>query len=122
MAVYEGLMKFYLIVGVAVFLTSCAEYRIKRYQHLLDTHVGSSPKPTLDKLLGEPASCRPDGNLKLCEYRTSAGRNEQVPYVHQKKQGFPDLSPYEHYDVLHLFYDDFDVLREWRPVVLPHPQ
>jgi len=113
---------FLVFSTLVVLMTSCAEHRVKRYQDMLDKHVGVTQKKELDRQLGEPTQCRPDGSMKLCEYRTAAGRNEQVPYVHQKKEGFPDLSPYEHYDVLHLFYDDFNVLRDWKAVVLPHPQ
>lgn len=99
----------------------CTEPRFKRYQDIIDPKVGVADKTDMNRMLGSPVKCTPDGSYQMCEYRTAKGRNEPVPSVHEKKEGFPDLSPYEYYDVLHLFYDDFGVLRDWKPVVLPKP-
>ena len=115
-------MKILFVLSLVVFC-SCTETRIKRYSDILEPHVGNTSKVEMDRLLGGPAYCRAEGKYQLCEYRTAIGRNEQIPYVHLKNDAMgPDLSPYEHFDVLQLYYDDFGTLRDWKPIVLPNPQ
>jgi len=109
----------FFVIGLWV-LVGCTSPRLKRYHDLIDPHVGKAKKEKMDSLLGVPSSCKRTPSLKLCEYRTASERNEPVPGVLEKPKGFggPDVSPYEYFDVLHLFYDDFGVLQEWNPVVI----
>ena len=103
---------------MAFLLIGCTETRVKRYGNILDPLVGTARKTQVNRKLGIPAFCQLESPLERCEYRTARGRNEQIPYIHQKREGFPDLSPYEHFDVLHLYYDGFGILRDWEPVVM----
>jgi len=98
---------------------SCTTTRVKRYQNLLDPLIGSSKRTEVNHLLGTPVFCRPEGDRELCEYRTSAARNFTVPDMHRKAEAMgPDLSPYDQFDVLHVYYDGFDTFKEWEPFVI----
>jgi hypothetical protein len=102
-----------------LFFTSCAETRVKKYEDLLEPLLGKADKKEVDKLLGTPVSCTPVDTYQRCEYRTSRGRNEPVPFTGQKSAAMgPDLSPYEYFDVLALTYDGFNTLREWEPLTV----
>ena len=103
-------------------ITACTESRIKRYSDLIQPSVGSGNKREISKLLGAPAFCRENAKLETCEYRTDRGRNESIPYVHQKSPGMaPDLTPFEHFDVIHVSYDSSGIVQAWEPIVLPEP-
>jgi hypothetical protein len=102
-----------------LFFTACTEARIKKYEDLLEPMLGKAEKPQIDKLLGSPASCAPIETYQRCEYRTSQGRNDPVPFVGRKNAAMgPDLSPFEYFDVLALTYDGFGTLREWEPIAI----
>lgn len=75
----------------------------------------------VNEVLGPPVSCaaEPNTNLTQCEYRTAMGRNLPTPDVHVRIPSMgPDLSPYDHFDVLHLHFDDTGVARDWTPMVI----
>lgn len=98
---------------------ACTEPRLKRYSDIIEPLVGSAKRERVTEILGKPTSCKREFSQEKCEYRTSMGRNHPVPEVFKKPEGLgPDLSPYEYFDVLHLYYDDFGILREWDPVVI----
>lgn len=107
-----------LILFSILFWTSCAQKRVTKYQNLLDPMVGSSKKIDVNKKLGGPTFCKFEGDNEVCEYRTTKSHNENIPVHLQKANGFPDLSPYDYYDVLHITYDAFGNFKEWQPVVL----
>ncbi len=112
-----------IIAHVTLLLTllSCTEPRVKKYQDILEPRVGSGKKEEIDKLLGNPTWCKDEDGTQKCEYRSSRANNSPVPDVYKKEEGMgPDLSPYDRYDVLHLKYDGFGVLKDWEPVVVPH--
>ena len=112
-------MRIFFLCFLMFFFTACSEPRVKKYKGILDPQIGAATKLQINKLLGKPTFCKPEGKYDKCEYRTTRGRNEPTPSIHKKEEALgPDLSPYEHFDVLHLFYDGFGVLREWQPVVL----
>lgn len=109
-----------LLFFLAVIATGCTQSRVRRYEELLDKHVGSEKKDRIATVLGAPAKCIPAEGGERCEYRTNAGRNRSSPGVHAPAPGFgPDTSPYEFFDVIHVFYNDVGLMREWQPVVLP---
>lgn len=108
-----------LILFIFLLLSACTETRIKRYTDIVEPHLGSASKSEMNKILGAPTYCKDEGKYERCEYRTSRGRNESVPAIHRKEPAMgPDLTPYEHFDVLHLYYDGFAVLKEWEPIVV----
>lgn len=106
---------------LAIFLiAACTESRIKRYSDIIEPSIGSGTKRDFTKLLGAPTFCRQDAKYEVCEYRTARGRNEPVPYVHKKDPAMgPDLTPFEHYDVIQISFDGFGVAQSWDPLVLP---
>ena len=109
------------LVGIVGILGGCTEPRVKTYEGILEPRVGKSKKEEIDHILGNPTSCRDTDGVQTCEYRSSRANNQPVPNVYRKQEGMgPDLSPYDRYDVLHLKYDSFGVLKEWEPVVIPH--
>jgi len=111
----------FLIVGTFFILGGCTEPRVKTYEGILEPRVGKSKKDEIDKILGNPTSCQDIDGIQKCEYRSSRANNQPVPDVYRKQEGMgPDLSPYDRYDVLHLKYDSFGILKEWEPVVLSH--
>ena len=113
--------KYEFLFGVLITLlcVSCTELRVKKYQNLIEPNLGNAKKPEMDKLLGNPIFCKQESRYEKCEYRTALGQNSQVPSIMRREQGLgPDLSPYDYFDVLHLYYDAFHTLREWEPVVL----
>jgi hypothetical protein len=99
-------------------LAACTQTRARRYSEMIDPLVGSGKKEQLDKLLGIPAFCRQESAFQKCEYRTASAHNAPTPIVFEKLTNMPDVSPYEYFDVIHLFYDDQRVLKEWQAVVL----
>lgn len=100
-------------------LSACTEPRVKPYQRLLDPEVGRANKARVTALLGNPVKCEITAGQESCEYRTTAGRNDPTPSVHRPSPGFgPDLSPFEHFDVIKAHYNDVGILREWEPMVL----
>ena len=101
-------------------LVSCTEMRVKKYNDLLNPRVGTAKKEEVGKLLGNPVSCSQELEGEKCEYRTSHARNHPVPDVYRQERALgPDLSPYDHFDVLHVRYDGFGILKSWEPVVIP---
>ena len=105
------------IAPLLLLFAGCAQHPVTRYQNMLDPLVGSARKPDMDKLLGKSVSCQSEQGGQVCEYRTSRGRNHPVPDVYRKESGMgPDLSPYDHFDVLHLYYDEFGNFRDWQAV------
>lgn len=102
-------------------LNGCTETRVKRYANLLEPHIDHAKKQEMTAFLGAPTSCTQGEKYECCEYRTTRGRNETIPQIHKKEPGMgPDLAPYDYFDVIHLCYDGFGVLKEWDPVVLPY--
>ncbi len=106
------------IIFLSLFWVSCTEKRIKKYETLLNPMVGNSKKIAINKKLGAPTFCKPEGDNEVCEYRTTKSHNENIPVHLQKAEGFPDLSPYDYYDVLQITYDAFGNFKDWEPVVL----
>jgi len=81
--------------------------------------VGVWQQPEVNGRLGNPVYCRAQSELQRCEYRTAAGRNLPTQEVHQRIPTMgPDLSPYENFDVLYLYFDDTGRLKDWTPVVI----
>lgn len=113
-------MPFNLLILLTIFVClACTETRIERYTDIIEPHVGGTHKAEMNKILGAPTFCKEEGKYEKCEYRTARGRNEPVPGVFRKEPAMgPDLTPYEHFDVLHLYYDSFAVLKEWEPIVV----
>ena len=106
-------------IALLILLTGCAISPVKRYRTIIDPLVGKSKQDEVNQVLGKPVFCIQEQTLQRCEYRTTAARNEETPYMHHKEIGFgPDLSPYDSFDVLDLYYDAFGVLKEWNPVVV----
>ena len=110
----------FLLLVLSV-LVSCAQSRVRRFDELIEPKIGKATKSNMSQLLGTPVKCIRVAALERCEYRTASQRNDPVPGVHIPKKGMgPDVSPYEYFDVIHVFYDDFRVVRDWAPVVI-HP-
>ncbi len=107
-----------LLLLVLFALGACTQLRSARYSEMIDPLVGSGKKEQLDKMLGVPTFCKQESPFQKCEYRTAAGHNDPTPDAFAKKSTMPDVSPYEYFDVIHLFYDDQRVLKEWQAVVL----
>lgn len=100
-------------------VAGCASSRTKRYQDMLEPKVGSGKKDEINKMLGSPSWCRSESGSEKCEYRTSKGSHAPVPDMYRKEGALgPDLSPYDQFDVLHLYYDGVGVLKDWEPVVV----
>lgn len=113
-------MRQLMLVGLLLTLTQCAHPRVARYRSTIEPHLNKSKKAELDALLGSPVSCAPaKEGLERCEYRTASERNQKVPEIYRRNSAMgPDVSPYEFFDVLHLYYDSFGTLKEWTPVVV----
>ncbi len=112
-------MKHSLVFIVVFFLTACTQSRVKVYGDMLEPRVNIAKKEEVNKLFGTPTWCTPDSGSEKCEYRTSRGSNHPVPDVYRKEDSLgPDLSPYDHFDVLHLRFDSFGILKDWEPVVI----
>lgn len=100
-------------------MIGCTQSRVKKYQGLLEPLVGKASKVEVQKLLGNPNYCKQESRYEKCEYRSAFSQNHPVPDMFRKSEtSGPDLSPYEYFDVLHLYFDAFHILREWEPVVL----
>lgn len=112
--IWEKLALFWLLALVV----ACTQPRTRRYSEVIDPMVGSGKKEELDKLLGNPAFCQQESAFQKCEYRTAMGRNDPTPVIFSKATTMPDVSPYEYFDVIHLFYDDRRVLKEWQAIVV----
>ncbi len=110
-----------LLIGSLLILSACTTTRGKFYEDTLEPMVGVSKFHDVNKQLGSPTTCVPDVGLTRCEYRTAVARNLPVPAFARRVPGMgPDLSPYEYFDVLYVYYDDTGLLKEWTPmVVLP---
>jgi len=82
--------------------------------------LGTAKKTEVNQVLGSPTSCKKTAEgLEECEYRTAAARNYPVPDAHKKQEAMgPDLSPYEYFDVLHVYYDSLGILKNWVPIVI----
>jgi hypothetical protein len=104
---------------IGILTLSCSQNRVKKYQNLLDPLVGKAKKDQINALIGNPVSCKNENRYEKCEYRTAHAQNTPVPDMFKKSEG-PDLSPYEYFDVLYLYFDPFHVLKEWEPVVIAH--
>jgi len=104
---------------VMVCTVGCTQTRVKKYEGILEPLIGKAPKSQVNKLLGNPVSCRQEARYEKCEYRSAFSQNNPVPEIFRRVEGLgPDLSPYEYFDVLHLYFDGFHVLKEWEPVVI----
>ncbi len=100
-------------------LISCSQTRVKKYQNVLEPLVGKAKKSEVNHLLGNPVSCKQEPPYEKCEYRTAYSQNNPVPDMFRKSEALSlDLSPYEYFDVLHLYFDSFHILKEWEPIVL----
>ncbi len=106
------------LLWLLVLIVACTQPRMRRYSEVIDPMVGSGKKEELDRLLGNPTFCQQEKAFQKCEYRTAMGHNAPTPIVFTKMTHMPDVSPYEYFDVIHLFYDDLRVLKEWQAVVL----
>lgn len=112
-------MLYLALLGVFIFASACTQPTVKRYEITLERKVGTAKKPEIDKLLGNPVSCQRENSVQKCEYRTLQAGNYPVPAVYDKQPAIgPDVSPYDYFDVLHLFYDEEGILRDWQPVVV----
>lgn len=113
-------MKSNLFILSTIFLIlGCTELKIKKYQNVLEGKIGTAKKVEINQILGSPVWCRNENGSEICEYRTSYANNRPIPDAYRKENGTsPDLSPYEHFDVLHLSYDSTGLLKDWEPVVL----
>lgn len=108
-----------LMCLVILTLLSCTQTRVKKYEGILEPLVGKATKSQVNQLLGSPVSCKQESRYEKCEYRSAFSQNDPVPEVFRKVEGLgPDLSPYEYFDVLHLYFDNFRILKEWEPVVM----
>ena len=86
---------------------------------MLEPKVGNAKKEEINKLLGNPAWCSKEEGREKCEYRTSHASNAPVPDMYRKEEALgPDLSPYDHFDVLHIYFDSTGVMKDWEPIVL----
>ena len=111
----------YLGFLLLLFFTGCTESMVKRYADVIEPQLGSATKSDFRKLFGPPAFCKPDKDWELCEYRTAHTRNYPTPRMYAKNPTFgPDLSPYEFFDVIHLYYNEWGILQEWDPVVVSY--
>lgn len=109
----------FIFFSSIILLSGCTEFKIKKYQSILDSKLGSAKKAEINQILGSPVWCTTEAGSEKCEYRTSYANNQPVPDVYRKGDATsPDLSPYDRFDVLHLFYDATGVLKDWEPVVL----
>lgn len=109
------------ILSLVCFMTSCTQSRVKKYEAILEPKIGKSTKFQINSLLGNPVSCVQETKYEKCEYRSAYTQNAPVPDMFRKSEGIgPDLSPYEYFDVLHLYFDAFHILQEWEPVVMAH--
>lgn len=108
------------ILGVSFLVISCTQSRVKKYEGMLAPLVGKASQNQINALLGNPSFCRQENRFEMCEYRTATAHNTPVPDMFRKSESLgPDLSPYEYFDVLHLYFDSFHVLKEWEPFVTP---
>lgn len=83
--------------------------------------VGVKKRGEVERLIGEPVKCATQGNLTRCEYRTLIGRNDPAPATSKKEPGFgPDLSPYEFFDVIEIFYNETGLMTDWRALSIRH--
>ncbi len=101
---------------IFLLLAGCTQPTVRRYGEMIDPKIGSANKNDMARLFGVPIICRPEGIYETCEFRTARGNNAPVPSVHQQNPAMgPDLSPYEHFDVILLQFDALGVLRSWKP-------
>ena len=108
-----------LLTLTVILMTSCVQTRVKKYEAILEPKIGKSTKLDITSLLGNPIYCRQESKYEKCEYRSAYSQNGPVPDMFRKSDGLgPDLSPYEYFDVLYLYFDGFHVLQEWEPVVM----
>lgn len=113
-------MRGFILLFAISLIVACTESRVKRYNDLIEPEIGKGSKKEISKLLGAPTFCNEKGKYEVCEFRTTRGRNEQTPYVHLKQPAMaPDLTPYEHFDVIQVSFDGFGVVQSWEPIVLP---
>ena len=114
-------MKKNAAIALLLLLCGCTELRVKKYSSILDPMLGTAKKTEVNKLLGVPTTCAPEGVFEKCEYRTASARNrnEPVPDAYRKQVAMgPDLSPYDHFDVLQVQYDGMGIFKDWQPVVI----
>lgn len=105
----------FLVLGV---LVACSQSRVRRYEELIEPQLGKANKDEMSRLLGaKPTKCEKVKLYEQCEYRTARERNDPVPGEYSTGlAGSPDLKPFAYFDVIHLYYDETEVLREWSPV------
>lgn len=109
------------LLALLLLVTSCVQTRVKTYDALIEPRLGKSKKSEMRAVLGNPIFCKQEEKYEKCEYRSAYSQNNPVPDMFRKSEAIaPDLSPYEYFDVLHLYYDGFHILQEWEPVVI-HP-
>lgn len=113
-------MKIFVSVLMAgLFLSGCTEKRVKKYQDVLEPRISKAKKTEIDKMFGTPEKCIQEGPHLKCEYRTAAMRNTPVSDMYRKEPGMgPDLTPYDHFDVIHVFFDGLGVMQDWKPIVV----
>jgi hypothetical protein len=114
-------MKSIRVIWVLFLFVACTEAPVKRYRDLLEPRVGSARKAEINQLMGSPTYCKQGEAYELCEYRSSLGHNYPVSDQYRRVDSMgPDLSPYDQFDVLHLYFDNFGILKEWEPIVIKH--
>lgn len=105
------------LVSVVFLLGACAQPRIRRYEVLIEPRVNKAKKDEMAQVFGAPVKCEKVELFERCEYRTNKGRNDPTPETHRPAlAGMPDLRPYEYFDVIHLYYDADERLKDWAPV------
>lgn len=107
-------------IAVVFLLAGCAQTPVDRYKNLINPRVESkATRAEMDQLLGKPAICHKHSPYSRCEYRTTAGRHRPTPIVFKKSRTMRvDTSPYDYFDVLHLYYNADGQLKKWEPVAV----
>jgi hypothetical protein len=104
----------------ALSVVACTQTRLRRYGELLDPLVGGESKAKVATILGAPSRCESYDGGQRCEYRTAAGRNTaSIGVLAPNPAMGPNLAPYEHFDVINVYFNNVGLMREWEPIVLP---
>ena len=103
-------------------LQACASSPLRRLEESMDPMVGKKKRGEVERLVGQPVKCSSPQPMTRCEYRTLIGRNDPAPVTSKVEPGFggPDLSPYEFFDVIEIFYDATGMMSDWRPLSIRH--
>jgi hypothetical protein len=102
-----------LSILAALALARCASTPVDRYRAQLQPLVGHGDKTQVAAVLGQPALCRPEGAVETCEYRVARPRPISNPVP--SAPAILDLQPR---DVIHAYFDDKGVLRDWQALVI----